>query len=368
MTTIEHRPDAIEPRMTAALKPVAVGIDSLYLSSFIDGIGIDWESLRYEKEKLQATPGAEFVEIELGGERFALKRGGRKPYSFILKNTAFELQLGENIHPRCHTQFGSELLWLSGLDAALERHAAMWRKVGAHMMRPETIARADAAFDFQIGAPDFGLDDFVSRAAKDNLWREYREAQTFRFGKSDNVCRVYDKVAEIAQQSDKSWLFNIWGVREGVWRSEFQVRGPQLKEAGIATIDQLRAHFPGLIAQLAQHHTSLRVPMDDSNRSRWPFHPMWLGLIDAVGGLLASPERPPPPLLDGTEYALDRQCQSLLGDLKGLSALISRKRPDDPLTLDQVLQWLPKGLRRYHCPELWKADVSQKIRKRELGL
>jgi hypothetical protein len=271
----------------------AVGIDSLYISSFIDGVGIDWERLSYEKEKLRATPGAEFAEIELGGARFGLKRGGRKPYSFILKNRAFELHLGETIHPRCRAQFSSELLWRTGLDAALGRYAAMWAGIGARETRPEVIGRVDVAFDFEIGAPDFGIDDFVSVAAKDANWREHRRAQTFMFGRSDTVCRVYDKVAEIAQQSGKAWLFNIWGVNEGVWRCEFQIRGARLKAAGIATIEQLRAHLPNLARDLARHHTSLRVPTADSNRSRWPLHPMWTALIAAADDLIRAPQHAP---------------------------------------------------------------------------
>lgn len=346
----------------------AVGIDSLYLSSFIDGVGIGWERLRYEKEKLHATPGAEFTEFELGGEKFGLKRGGRKPYSFILKNRAFELQLGENIHPRCHAQFSSELLWRDGLDAALERYAAMWAKVGTRETRPEVIARVDVAFDFEIGTPDFGIDDFVSVAGKDSQWREHRRPQTFMYGKSDTVCRCYDKVAEIAQQSGKAWLFDIWGVKEGVWRCEYQIRGERLKGAGIATIDQLRAHLPSLTRELARHHTSLRVPTADSNRSRWPMHSMWIALIDAADDLIAPPNRAPLPFQEGISFALERQCQSILGDLKGLAALLSHRRPNEPLSLEQTLNWLSRKLRRSHSPELWKADVMEKIRKRELQL
>jgi hypothetical protein len=355
-------------RSCGALEPVAVGIDSLYLSSFLDGVGIDWESLRFEQEKLRATPGAEFVEFELGGERFALKRGGRKPYSFILKNKAFELQLGENINPRCYAQFSSELLWGSGFDGALARYRALWHKAGTGVLRNDVITRIDTAFDFAIGVAEFDANHFVSRANKDSIHRENRKAQTFQFGRSDIVCRVYDKVAEIEQQSGKTWLYDIWGTEEGVWRCEFQIRSPALRNAGIATIEQCRAHLPELVRYLAESHTSLRIPNDDSNRSRWPPHPMWNGLIDAADRLVAPPLSPPSPLMEGTDYLLDRQVQSLYGDLKGIASVLSRKRPDDPITLEELLDWLPGRLGRHHCSPLWKNDVCNKVRKRELGL
>src|SRR5689334_9907704 len=114
------RPD-VSPQVNS-FNPVAVGIDSLYLSRFLDGLGIDWEYLRFEKEKLRVSPGVEYTVLDFGGEKFALHRGGRAPYTFTLSNKAFELRLGERIEPRCHAQFRSELLWLHGLEAALRRY------------------------------------------------------------------------------------------------------------------------------------------------------------------------------------------------------------------------------------------------------
>lgn len=240
--------------------------------------------------------------------------------------------------------------------------------VGARETRPEVIARVDAAFDFVVGAPDFVLDDFVSVAEKDAQYRQNRDLQSERFGEGDAVCRVYDRIAEIEQQSEKFWLFDLWGVSEGVWRCEFQIRGQRLKSVGISTIEQLRAHLPKLVATLARTHTSLRIPNGDSNRSRWPLHPMWRELIASTGQLIRPPEHVPPPLLTGIQYPLDRRLVSLLGDLKGLAALLSRNCAERPVTLEQLLKWLAPMLRRRQSPELWRADVVAKIRKRELGI
>lgn len=355
-------------RNGTVLEPIAVGIDSLYLSAFVDGLGIDWERLRFEKERLACAPGEDHAAIEFGGERFALRRFGRKPYSFVLKNRAFELQLGERVQPRCYAQFGSELLWQERLEGAVKRFREILARVGTYETRPEVVSRVDAAFDFVVPNPDFDSGHFVSRAEKDARWRENGAPQSFQFGKGEIVARVYDKVAEIQQQSGKHWLFDIWGTNESVWRCEFQIRGPRLKEAGIATVEQLRAYLPALVRSLAQDHTSLRIPSRDSNRSRWPVHPMWKGLIAAAARLVEPPERVQPRLHDGIEYPLDRQLASLEGDLKGVAALLSRNCPERPLTLAQLLKWLPRQMQRRHCPELWRADVLAKIRKRELGL
>ncbi len=364
MRTAHDSPSALRP----ALQPVAVGIDSLYLGHFSDGLGIDWEALRYAKENLRATSAVSHTEIGLGGECFALHRSGLGLYTYRLSNKAFTLGLSERMEPRCYTQFSSELLWTRGLDSALERFAAIWRDIGSQPTRPEVVSRVDSAFDFQIGAADFRTEYFVSQAAKDATWRQNQVAQSYQFGKGDVVCRVYDKVAEIEQQSGKAWLFDIWGVREGVWRVEFQIRGQRLKQAGIGTTDQLKAHLPTLAKRLARQHTSLRLPSADSNRSRWALHPMWHGVIEAAGQLVRPPDRPPPPLLSGSEYELQRQLRSVFGHLKGIAATLSIDRPDNPVTLAELLERMPHLVSLLHSPQLWWSDVSEKIRKLELGL
>jgi hypothetical protein len=345
-----------------------VGIDSLYVSFYVDGLGFDWEALRTAKERLAAEPGKEFEELELGGERFALMRGGRKPYTFVLRNRAFDIGLSERMQPRCHVQFSSEGLWHHGAVALIARLRTMFASIGMRETRPEVISRVDAAFDFKLGSPDFVLDHFVSRASKDALFREHREDQTFSFGRGDVLVRVYDKVAEIEQQSGKAWLFDMWGTRDGVWRCEIQVRGERLKEAGITTFDHLRAHLPELVRELARKHTSLRTPGGDSNRSRWPLHPLWKALIANAKGLVTPPEGAPPPYPRGSQYLLEKRLQSFQGNVKGIAAFLSRRAPDSPVTLAQAMRWLTRMMQRRHSKELWAADVTAKARQMELGL
>lgn len=255
-----------------------------------------------------------------------------------------------------------------GLNCSIERFNGLMRTAGEREMRPAVVSRVDAAFDFHVAEPDFSTDHFVSLVAKDATWREGGVLQSIQLGTSDVVVRVYDKVAEIEQQSEKHWLFDIWGMREGVWRCELQVRGERLKEHGISTVEQLRAYLPSLVRHLAKNHTSLRIPTGDSNRSRWPVHPMWRSLIDASDQLTSPPDNPPPPLLNGGLYQLHRQLESLVGVLKGIAATLSRNCPERPVTLLQLLCWLPRMLLRHHSPELWRADVTERIRRRGLGV
>ncbi len=361
-------PKASASTVEASTSPLAVGVDSLYLGYFSDGLGIDWEGLRYAKERLVASPGLAHSEIEFGGETFALHRSGKGRYTFRLSNKIFRLGLSERMHPRCHVEITSEGLWGCGMDGAVARFLSLFDTLGSKPLRHETISRVDAAFDFHVEARDFCREDVVSQAVKDAAWRENQTDQSFQFGKGDVVCRFYDKTAEIEQESGKDWMYGIWGRRENVWRVEFQVRGERLKQAGISTVDQLNAYLPSLIKHLARHYTSLRVPTGDSNRSRWPLHPLWRALIDSADQLTNQPEHPPPPLVVGTEYQLQRQLRSLYGQLKGLATTLGLIDPKNPPSLEELLNRLPHLLDLMHAPELWRADVIEKMRERELGL
>lgn len=255
--------------------PLAVGIDTLLVSYYLDGLGLDWEMLAFEKERLHHDKRATHAELKFGGETLALHRGAGRPYSYMLTNDAFTIRIGRHNHPTCTVRFASETLWRYGVGSLNSRFAEWYRKLGARMTRPEVVGRADVAFDFHVPEIDFGYSNFLSVADKDAQWRQARKTQSFQFGKSQIVFRFYDKVAEIEKESHKYFLYDFWGRNSDVWRAEWQVRGDKLKDSGIATIAQLGSHMPALINDLANRHTTLRVKTDDSNRSRWPLHPIW---------------------------------------------------------------------------------------------
>lgn len=229
-------------------------------------------------------------------------------------------------------------------------------------LRPEVVSRCDWAFDYHMPIIDFDADCFVSRATKDAIHREHTIAQTFTLGRGNIVVRVYDKVAEIAQQSGKSWFHELWGRDSEIWRIEFQVRGERLKEAGIRTVADLNGLSGDLLRELAQSHTSLRQPNGDTNRSRWPLHPLWQSLLNDISpmpqtGLVR--EIDPQAELG---WRRENQLTSVYGDLKGLGAVLSLlRRSNEPISLEDLLGRLLKLLQHHHTPSLWNADVLKRM-------
>ncbi|MGB0683980.1 MAG: hypothetical protein ACPGOV_14815 [Magnetovibrionaceae bacterium] len=346
------------------------GLDSLYVSFFLDTAtcDLDWDDLQYRKEKAGRERNGGFEEVRLGTERFALKPFGKHPYRYVLANRDFEVRLSEGLSPSCYVQFLSQALWSQGASDLMERFD-LWRaSVGLSEVKPESISRADFAFDYALSSVDFSPSDLVSRATKKATWEEHNSIQTVQCGTGATVVRLYDKVAEIEQQSDKAWFFDFWGQSRNVWRIEFQVRSPRLKEGGIRTFADLQDLQIDLLRELATKHTTLRRANGDSNRSRWPFHPLWAQLVaniehGAQTGLIRAYDE-----MAGPEWRLDRNGRSVFGYLKQIAALIQViERRNEPLSLPDIIDRLPSIVGRYHQNDLWNEEVLRRVSAIELG-
>lgn len=230
------------------------------------------------------------------------------------------------------------------------------------------MSRADWAFDYHLPAIDFDLDNFVSRATKDGQNREHGAVQTFRFGQNATVVRVYDKVAEIEQQSGKAFFYELWGQSKNVWRIEFQLRGERLKQGGIRTLADLNECQGDVLREVASQNTTLRHRTIDPNRSRWPLHPLWRRLQDDINGLAQTGlirEVDPAAELD---WRLHRQLRALYGSLKGIAAVRSLlDGQDHAMPLETLLGELPKLLRDEHAEPIWLSDVNDRITKHGYG-
>jgi len=346
------------------------GLDSLYVSYFLDTSAgkLDWDDLAYRKERIRHSRNDVHTEIVCGTERFALLPYGRKPYSYVLTNKSFEIRLAEHMRPNCHVQIFSEALWKSGADFTLARIEEWFRSIKFVHTRPNVVSRADWAFDYHLPFIDFAWDDFVSVAEKENSWRKHRKAETFTFGVGDPVIRVYDKAAEINQESGKTWFHELWARKDKVWRIEFQARRKRLDLAGIDSTADIGCVQGDLLRELAQRHTTLRVPNGDSNRSRWPLHRLWQALLDDIAALpqtgLVRDLDPLAPI----DWRLHQLTKSLYGTLKAIAALRQIKSDaPEPLSLDNLLVLLSKILPSHHDAVVWKQEVARRVADYGLG-
>jgi len=361
-------PTAIDP--ATPVPCLASGLDTLEIGYSLDlaSSQIDFPELEYLKGRVRDGERDQEI-VVLGSERFQLGASGAFPYRYVLRNEALTVYLAERMQPTTKVRFSSKALWH---DTALSLHTRVlaWaNSIGARPVQPEKVIRADWAFDFAVDEPDFDQSHFLTRAQKEGTHGTSGYVETFTWGRGPLVVRIYDKVAEIEQKSQKAWFYDLWGQREGVWRVEFQLRGERLKAAGIRSFADLVDLQGDVLRELSHRHTTLRRPSGDSNKSRWPLHPLWQSLqqvihtYDQTGLVRAFDE---PAFLD---YRLDKNAQSLLGNLKGVAALLHLSKPSrrDPPDLEATLKAIPALVQRYHSDRMWQQDVEQRLRDYEAG-
>lgn len=366
-----------EPSLDAAcaapsrFKLLLQGIDTLecayYLRASSDCL-MDYERLTARREELRQAKFREPAVVDLGNSSFLLQPyGSASGYPLVMSNGDFQIQFGEFNNPSFYVKFLSEALWR---DSALGLHRRFmeWAaSAGLQAVRDEGLSRVDWSFDYYLPRIDFNEDSFVSLSVKDVIHREERKAQTFSFGTGDVRLRVYDKVAEIVQKSGKAWFFRLWGCSGNVWRIEWQARKPILRRFGVRTLADLEERQGDVLRYLVSEHDSLRVPNEDTNRSRWPLHPLWIDLrahIDELAGLGVHREIDPELAM---EERLTRIAMSVYGYYKRVAALYCLRQGKDAASREAAAEYLERYLKRVHDPLSWSLDVEKRRNQMRLG-
>jgi len=355
------------------IKLLLHGIDTLQCAYYLQNGEnreefIDYAMLARQKESIRQSKRKEPLPIILGNTEFLLHPyGSSSGYPIIISNSDFKIETGEFNMPNFFVTFSSEALWRESAYTLNQKFLEWADSVGYRPMLDESLTRVDFSFDYKISELDFYEDCFVSYSKKDSKHRECGAVQTFTLGKDDIVLRVYDKIAEIRQQSDKVWFFSMWGEETDVWRIEWQIRKPILKLFGIRTFDDLRERQGALLHYLAHDHDTLRQPNDDSNRSRWPLHPLWEDLQDKIENLYSLPVHEGV----GREAVLNERMMSIAisiyGYLKRVAAVSCIQKNIEHVSLDDSVVRIVEIIDRIYEPLAWRMDVEKRRKEMILG-
>lgn len=334
-----------------------------------DACCIDYQDLWLQKEALRHSKSRQPKVVELGNESFLLKSSGsRNGYPFVMENDTYIVEFGEFNDPSFRVKFRSQPLWEFGALALHQRFLDWADSVGLYALKPESLSRVDFTFDYLLPVIDFDEDSVVSLSKKDNKYRDAGALNGLVYGKGDVVLRIYDKVLEIAEQSGKTRLFQLWGdIRENVWRIEWQARQEPLRRFGIRTFDDLMSQQGDLLRYLATEHDSLRTKTEDSNRSRWPLHPLWQDLIERISTLECQGVHRVIYAKEAIDERLMRIAISTYGNLKRIAALLSVQRDDDFTGFKEAAQELQGLLQVVHDPLTWKNDIDTRIKQIRFG-
>lgn len=343
------------------------GIDTVQCAYYLfpgNGCAIDFEMLAYEKEKIRHSKSKSPAALELAGQGFLLQPfGSGSGYPFILENEHFKIECGEFNHPAFFVTFRSQALWEKSAWLLHEDFLSWASKAGLKSCGEESLSRVDFSFDYHLPIIDFCEDNFKSRSTKDSKHRDSGKTQTFTFGKGDIVLRVYNKVAEIEQQSYKVWFFLLWGRDTDVWRIEWQIRKPILKKFGINTFNDLAQYQGELLRYLAEEHDTLRVPNADSNSSRWPLHPLWQNLQHQISQLHNQAAKRVVGQPAALEERMQRMAISIYGYLKRIAAIRFIQDGRSFPTPDSSLRHIEQMIGKLHDPLSWEVDVDKRIKE-----
>lgn len=328
----------------------------------------DFEGLIARRESLRSARIPEPEPVTIGNVDFLLHpRGTQTGFPIQLSNREWTVACGPNNRPSFNVRFSSEALWAS--DAMdLHKRFLLWAHlVGLEPYADEKISRVDFSFDYRLSRVDFTQDDFLTKSHQDTRHRSKGVDQTLSFGKGNVRLRVYDKSAEIESQSHKTWFHDLWGCSENVWRVEWQLRTPLLKRFGLRTFEDLYDQQGDALYYLSREHDTLRIRTNDTNKSRWPLHPLWRDIQYRAErfsrqGLIA--EIDPLKPLDEREH---NYAVSLYGFVKGIGAMECLRKDMDKISFDDALARAARIVQGIHDPLSWEIDVGKKVTNGRLG-
>lgn len=347
------------------------GFDTIECAYYLmpsDNYQLDFVELASQRDSLLKQTNIKAKEITLGSETFLLaSHGTSSGFPFLIENDVFIIQLGEFNRPNFFVKYRSIALWHYGAQTLHQRFLAWAKSVGMSVYQTERLSRIDYAFDYAIDELDFDEDSFVTVATKDTQFRKNGRLQTLQFGTENVVLRIYDKVDEINEKSHKTWFFDLWGQDKDVWRIEWQIRKDYLRQLGITSFESLNERQGDLLRRLTKDHTTLRVKSNDSNRSRWAIHLLWLDLIERVNsldGLGVVKEIDQKALL---EERLTRIAISVYGYIKRVAAIDALYTGVEKSYMDEAFTHLQNRISELHDPLTWQQDVNRRVNEMRLG-
>ncbi|OPY82158.1 MAG: Replication initiation factor [Syntrophus sp. PtaU1.Bin005] len=256
------------------------GIDTLDLGFYVSW-GDVWEDLKDifddRKERAKGTDGI-LIEPQNGRNHLFLPSGKAPNYRYHLQYPEYHVYIAISANPRLKTPN----IYISCLSEALQQ---FYLKDLVHLIEEDIRSmggsvnnikpsRLDLCADFRIPdglTVDFIKSHMISRSNETSQYLKGDALETFYIGgtKADIKARIYDKGKEIQIKHTEDRWKAVWKTDdiENIWRIEFQIRRPILKQFHINTLENLTEKIASLWKYLTKDWLSLRHP-DNENQTR----------------------------------------------------------------------------------------------------
>jgi len=338
---------------------VLAGVDTLVIGFRVTEFDLSPDEWNYLEASKLAAQSALFdgggTPVTLRGHSFSMLAKGSHGYDYILANDDLRVQIaaratGGSSYPEVRIRFASAFLWRYGGWQAAYFYVEKWVREWA-LGNEEQVSQVDLCLDLSESLPDLdvkrGEAVTYARNKTDFYIEHHMKGMTdtgYRFGQGDLLCRVYDKLAEIAV-SNKAWFMDLW--RNNGWagntdvtRVEFQARRGHLKSQGIETMADLESKLPDLWQYFAWEWLSLRDAGKDSNRRRWKVKPFWKLIQAGVThfGIAQGVRR-----ITQQKPRLDRLGQLVRGAMISIAAIYTNtyhRETGEAVSISQAIGWL----------------------------
>jgi len=289
---------------TTYATPLASGLDGLKETFNLAIHQHAWELLTEVKaEALESDArGKGLAPITLGGETFQVHAHGRRGSAFLLTSDYFDVVVrAREMEWSVSVEYRAVALWSAPLDTLRDRVGAiladLGRPVGEDWRRLSGIHWCvdfySPLFSEEIGTALFNQWVCVSKVKKKIVGEMHgagERVETMTVGsKSGLQVQIYDKGREIREVSGKEWMADVYRANghqihslDNIWRVELRFSSDYLKNRNIRTLDQF-LEFQTEILWEGMTRRRLATPTEDTNRARWPLHPLWDAAITEAG-------------------------------------------------------------------------------------
>lgn len=275
-------------------KILRVGVDSLYLSFQGELLPAVEESL-IEKKLLAQSRNKEdqvLAQYPIEGHLFEVRPSRERLFPYVLEDGTYRISLASGDSrklPFAYVKVSSDALAQIGAQAALDDLVGILGELAGEHETVPTVSRVDLFTDFQtsVDLGELRREAWITRAGDVDTYSRRGQFSGWVIGAGGHISgRLYDKTLEIAQKKHKTYLLDLWASAGRnpdlpVWRLEFQLRREVLGQLGIRSFDGLLQRLGGLWGYATQDWLRLAIRQPtDSNRGRWPTHPMWAELAE----------------------------------------------------------------------------------------
>ncbi|MEI4647292.1 replication initiation factor [Bacillus cereus] len=239
--------------------------------------------------KSKAQEESKEYEVEINGISLKVHRNGIPFYSYKVSCNDFLMYFMDkqvkNTSP-IKVRFLASYLWSIGFEKAVKEFLN-WLSGFGISITDTKLSRIDVCVDSdETPFTRYDLEKVVTRArGKVNHFvnDEYyngSEFSGFTIGRGDPLlARIYNKTLEV-KKSQKLWFYDLWKEYlwdeiKSVWRVEFQIRRKCLKEFGVSSIEDFILKENNIWSYLTMEWLTLKVPLSDKNKTRWPLDPRW---------------------------------------------------------------------------------------------